>query len=345
MEKDVEKIIGFDALYNSMLKCQRGVMWKSSVAHFVLNGVAEIIRLEEELKSGTYRPRATKPFYVYLPKKREVLGMAFRDRVFQRSLTDNVVYPELSKRFVRDNAACQTGKGTDFARNRLHCFLQRFYRKHKLNGYVLQCDIAGYYPNMRHSALENEFKAHLSPEVYDLVLKTFNCKFEGDRGYFPGSQIMQIAGAALLNDMDHYIKERLRIKYYIRYMDDFILIHYDPEYLKMCQARIVELLAKIGFELHPKKTKIYSISQPIKFLGFYHRLTHTGKVISLVDPKNVKRERKKLYRMVQKAKRGEGGLSRKKIDECYQSWKAHASYGNSYKLLQRMDNYYEGLWK
>ena len=156
---------------------------------------------------------------------------------------------------------------------------------------------------------------------------------------------MQISGAALLNDLDHYIKERLGIKYYLRYMDDFILLHHDKDYLESCRLKISSKLAEIQLELHPKKTRIYPLNQPIKFLGFYHRLTPTGKVVMLLDPKNVKRERKKLYRMVQKAKRGEGGLNRKKIDECYQSWKAHASHGNSYKLLQRMDDYYESLWK
>lgn len=345
MDNEIEKIIGYEALYASMLKCQVGVMWKASVAHFVLNGASEISKLENELQSGTYVARKTKPFYVYEPKKREVMGMSFRDRVFQRSLTDNVVYPELVKRFIYDNAACQTGKGTDFARQRFHCFLHKFYRKYGMEGYILQCDIAGYYRNMGHEVLKNEFRAHLSPEVYALVEKTFNCEFDGDYGYYPGSQIMQISGAALLNDLDHYIKERLGIKYYLRYMDDFILLHHDKDYLESCRLKISSKLAEIQLELHPKKTRIYPLNQPIKFLGFYHRLTPTGKIVMLLDPKNVKRERKKLYRMVQKAKRGEGGLNRKKIDECYQSWKAHASHGNSYKLLQRMDDYYESLWK
>ncbi len=345
MNEEVEKVISYEALYASMLKCQVGVMWKASVAHFVLNGASEISKLENELRSGTYLARKTKPFYVYEPKKREVMGMSFRDRVFQRSLTDNIVYPELTRRFIYDNAACQTGKGTDFARDRLHCFLHKFYRRHRLDGYILQCDIAGYYKNMSHEVLKNEFRTHLSPEIYVLVERTFNCEFEGDRGYYPGSQIMQISGAALLNDLDHYIKEKLRIKYYLRYMDDFILLHHDKDYLESCRLKISSKLAEIQLELHPKKTRIYPLNQPIKFLGFYHRLTPTGKVVMLLDPKNVKRERKKLYRMVQKAKRGEGGLNRKKIDECYQSWKAHASHGNSYKLLQRMDDYYESLWK
>ena len=78
-------------------------------------------------------------------------------------------------------------------------------------------------------------------------------------------------------------------------------------------------------------------------IGFTHQLTATGKVIRLIDPKNVKAERKKLYRMVQKAKRGE--LPRKKVDECFKSWKAHAHLGNCHKLIHRMNLYYTSLWK
>lgn len=91
MDSEIEKIIGYEALYASMLKCQVGVMWKASVAHFVLNGASEISKLENELRSGTYVARKTKPFYVYEPKKREVMGMSFRDRVFQRRDRKSVV--------------------------------------------------------------------------------------------------------------------------------------------------------------------------------------------------------------------------------------------------------------
>ena len=151
----MEKVVGFDALYESAQKCKKGVLWKDSVAHYILNIFTETLRLEEQLKGGTYHPRALKPFSVTsIGKKRTVMGVAFRDRVFQRSLNDNAIYPQITKSFIYDNAACQKNKGTDFARGRLICFLQKFYRKHKTEGYVLQCDISGYYPNMRHDTVE-----------------------------------------------------------------------------------------------------------------------------------------------------------------------------------------------
>lgn len=338
----MENIIGFDALYQSMEKCKNNVMWKDSVAHFVLNGVEEITKLEEQVKNGTYRVRKTKTFMLTSPKRREAMGVAFRDRVLQRSLNDNAIYPSLSKHFIYDNCACQKGKGTDFARKRLHTFLHKFYLKHKIGGYVLQCDISGYYPNMQHFVVEKTFKKYLDPDVYDLAVKILRQQYEGDVGYFPGSQMIQLAGISVLNEMDHFIKEKLHIKFYLRYMDDFILIHKDKAYLEECKKQIQTYLESIKFQLHPKKTKIYPLSQGIKFLGFYHRLTDTGKILMQIDPKNVKMERRKLRRLVAKAKKG--GIEKDKVDACYDSWKAHAIKGNSHNLIRRMDKYYQDLW-
>lgn len=339
----MEEIIGFEALYESMKKCQRGVLWKDSTAYFVHHSIEEVIKLHDQLQNNTYQPRSLRSFYVTNPKRREVMGVSFRDRVFQRSLNDNAIYPAVTKSLIYDNCACQKDKGTDFARRRLTCFLQRFYRKHGTNGYVLQCDISGYYPNMRHDVVERVFERYLAPEVAEMAKKVLNWQYEGDVGYLPGSQMIQIAGIAVLNDLDHFIKEKLHIRQYIRYMDDFILIHEDKTYLTKCKISIEKELAKLGFELHPKKTRIYPVIEGIKFLGFTHKLTSTGKVIALILSKNVKAERKKLYRLVQKAKRGE--ISRAKVDQCYESWRNHAAKGNTYKLLRRMDAYYQDLWR
>lgn len=338
----MDDIISFEALYKSMKKCQCGVMWKDSTIHFVHNAIEEVIKLHDQLEDGTYKPRSLHSFYVTSPKRREVMGVSFRDRVFQRSLNDNAIYPSIAKSLIYDNCACQKKKGTDFARGRLKCFLQKFYRRYGTDGYVLQCDIAGYYPNMRHDVVEKVFSKHLSPAVAEMAKKVLNWQYTGEVGYLPGSQMIQIAGIVVLNEIDHYIKEQLHIKYYIRYMDDFILIHHDRDYLTECKIKIGRKLHELGFEFHPKKTKIYGITDGIKFLGFTHKLTSSGKVITLIIPKNVKNERKKLYRMVKKAKRG--GLSRAKVDQCYQCWRNHASKGNTHNLLKRMDAYYRDLW-
>lgn len=340
----MDEVIGFEALYESAMKCKKGVIWKDSVAHYILNIIEETIKLEEQLKTNTYRPRPQRPFIVNsCGKMRTVMGVAFRDRVYQRSLNDNAIYPRITKSLIYDNGACQKDKGTNFSRERLVCFLQRFYRKHGTNGYVLQCDIKGYYPNMRHDIAEKTFEKYLPPEVFKRAQEIMQDQYSGEIGYLPGSQMIQIAGVSVLSELDHFIKERLKVRFYTRYMDDFVLISADKEFLAHCRNEIEKKLEPMGFQLHPKKTRIYPITDGIKYLGFIYRLTDTGKVVRTVNPQNVKNYRRKLYRLVKLAKKGV--LTREKVDECYRSWKAHAERGDTHKMLRRMDAYYKSLWE
>lgn len=339
---DFYKVADFDILYESMQKCIKGVIWKDTPASYFLKGIEETIKLERQLQNGTYRQRKTKEFKVFHPKERDIVSIAFRDRVFQRSLNDNILYPRVSKSFIYDNHACQKGKGPDLARERLKCFLQRYYRKHGIGGYVLKCDIKGYYPNMSHKVVKDCFKKVIDGWSYQQALMVLDGQYSNETGYNPGSQMIQIAGIGILNAVDHYIKEDLRIKHYIRYMDDFILIHHDEKYLAECKAKLAQILLSLECQFNTKKTRIINLSEGIEFLGFCFRITKTGKVILTLNSNNIKHERKKLRKMVTKALNGE--IARKKVDECYNAWKNHAGKGNSYHLLQRMDRYYESLW-
>lgn len=339
---DLEEIIGYEALWDSMLKCKLGVIWKDSVAGFYLDSVNQVSKLYQQLHDGTYKERPHKYFTIKYPKERNIMSISFRDRVYQRSLNDVAIYPAMSRSFIYDNAACQKNKGADFARNRFKYHLQKYYRKYGCNGYVLKMDVRGYYPNMRHDIAKSVFKNKLEPEVYNRAAKLLD-SFPGEVGFNPGSQIIQIAGISVLNNIDHYIKERLKIKHYLRYMDDMLIISNSNSELKKVQEDINIKLNQIGFELHDKKTKIISLKEGIMFLGFIYRLTNTGKVVMSIDPDRVKAIKRKLYRLVKKAR--SGALSREKVNESYQSWCNHAGKGNSWKLLRRMDVYYNNLWR
>ena len=334
--------IDFEALYESSQLCQRGVIWKDSVASFSLDALKRTMQLKNALTNSQYKPRPPHQFWITHPKKRLAASIGFKDRVYQRSLNDNCLYPQITRHFIYDNAACQKDRGTDFARGRLKAFLEKAYRKYGIDLYILQCDIKGYYPNMRHDAVEMVFGRYLDPETFRRSKEVLNGQYEGDVGFFPGSQMIQIAGIAILNDMDHMIKERLRVKYYLRYMDDFVLIHPDKEFLLHCRDEIEKEVEKIGFWLHPEKTRLYPISEGIKFLGFIHYLTDTGKVLRLLDTNNVRMERRKLVRLVHRVRKGY--MTRKQVDNCYQSWRAHAVKGNTHNLVRRMDKFYESLW-
>lgn len=339
---DIESIIGFEALWDSMMKCRRGVIWKDSVAAFCLNPVQEVSRLCDQLHDGSYRERPHKYFTINYPKERSIMSISFRDRVYQRSLNDVGIYPVMCRSFIYDNGACQKGKGADFARNRLKCHLQRYYRKHGPDGFVLKMDVRGYYPNMRHDAAKAAFKRRLDPDVYARAAAILD-GFPGEVGFNPGSQIIQIAGISILDGIDHFVKERLRVRHYMRYMDDMLIIGHDRDALERYRQEIDERLRRIGFELHVGKTRVIPLAQGVMYLGFRFRLTETGAVIQTLDPVRVRAERKKLRRLAAKARAGL--LSRQKCDESYACWRNHAAKGDNWKMLKRMDEYYDGLWR
>ena len=314
-------------------------MWKSSVASFVLNGAESISRLCDELHNGTYKPRPVSRFTVTSPKRREIVGISFRDRVYQRSLNDNAVYPIMSRSWIYDNYACQEGKGTDFARNRMRCFLERHYRKHGTKGYVLSIDIKGYYPNMQHDAAEECFRSKLPPWIYQMVEDVLHTQYPGEVGYNPGSQIVQIAGVSLLSGVDHFAKEILRVKHYGRYMDDFRLVHYDRDFLEWCRDAIADQVSELGYELNSEKTFIKPVTEPNLFLGFEYRLAEDGRVIMTVNPEWPKRTRRSLRRLL--ALEQKGLRPRGTADASFVGKMAHVEKGDSRLLVERMYAWYE----
>ena len=334
-----------EALYESMWKCKRGKMWKASVARYVLHGIEETLDLADQIRDGKYLPRKPRRFTLYYPKVRPCSSTHIRDRIVQRSLNDNVIYPAMTRSFIWDNMACQTGKGTTKAMDRLNTFLRRVYinNGNSVDGlYVLQADIHGYYRNMRHRDAKDCFARHLDEKTVTASMGWLQRQYPYDVGYEPGSQMVQILGISLLDPLDHSVKERLKAKVYERYMDDFYIISNSKEFLETCRIEISkELNERYGMELHPNKTRIYPLKNGIRVLGFTFRLTKTGKVLRIINPENVKHERKKMYRMAQLVKQGK--ITEGKMRECYTAWKAHANLGNSYKLLQRMDDYVESL--
>ena len=338
-----DDVIGFDALYDSAMRCRKGVLWKDSVAAYYHRAVERTDKLSRELRDGTYKPAPPKHFTITSPKRREIASVAFRDRVYQRSLNDNLVYPVMTRSFIYDNWACQTGKGTDPARDRLKEFMRKYYRKCGVDGWVAQFDIHGYYPNMRHDVAEANFRKKLPEWGYRRVEKILRGQYDGEVGYNPGSQLIQIAGISLLNDLDHMIKEEMRVKYYIRYMDDLIMIHHDREFLEDCMYGVKAELNALGFEVNEKKTRIYPLREGIVFLGFRFRLTETGKVLMHPDPAKIKTARKKYRRLVAKAKRGE--CTKESVDASWATWISHLSKGNTFKLIQRLNEFYRELWE
>jgi len=198
------------------------------------------------------------------------------------------------------------------------------------------------------------FRRYLPPNIYERAAEVLDGQYSGEVGFNPGSQMVQIAGIAVLNDLDHYTKERLHIKWYLRYMDDLIIIHPDKQYVEHCFDRIRGELDKIGFTMHPEKSKIYPIKNGIKFLGFKFTVTDTGKVLMRVLKEKVQAEKRRLRRLVKRVKAGK--MTKQKCDEMYQCWrgtlkkrgtahKKREDFGDNFKVVKSMDEYYKNLWR
>ena len=325
--------ITFGALYRGMRKCRRGVMWKDSVAGYTANGLKNTYRLRHELMGGEYKIRPYQCFVVTDPKRREVMATQIRDRQFQRALCDEYLYKELTRHFIYDNSACQTGKGVDFALDRMNAHLHRYYRKHGSDGYVLRCDIHHYFASTRHDVAKAAVRKRVSDPDVCLAVDQIIDSFGGDRGIGLGSQVSQLIELAVLDDMDHFIKEQLHIKHYMRYMDDFVLIHNDKEYLKHCLSEIRRILDEIGLKLN-EKTQIFPLRHGITWLKWRFILTDTGKVIRKMSQSAITKQRRKLKRMKRLVDAGK--ITVKDVRQSMKSWTASASRGNTFHVVSGM---------
>jgi len=341
MGTDYENTISFKELYTGLVKSRRNVMWKDSVAGYSINILKNTYKLRQSLLRGTYKIDPYQIFKIHEPKEREIMATRIKDRQFQRSLCDNILYPQITRSFIHDNCACQRGKGVDFALDRMDANLHRYFRKHGPDGWVLQCDVRHYFAETRHS----DAKAAIEKRVID-KMASFRAgeivdSFGDYKGIGLGSQVSQITELAVLDDLDHFIKERLRVKHYMRYMDDFILIHESNEFLEDCLAEILAKMDTLGLELN-KKTHIYPLGHGLKFLKWRFILTDTGKVIRMMSKKSISKERRKLRKL--KSKLDNGLITIQDVRNNYQSWVANASRGNTRALILRMNTYYQELF-
>lgn len=165
---------------------------------------------------------------------------------------------------------------------------------------------------------------------------------EGNIGIPIGNQSSQLFALLYLSGLDHFIKEKLGVKFYGRYMDDFYIIHKDKEFLKRCRKEITAYVTEIGLELN-SKTCISPLRNGIDFLGFHTYLTESGKVIKKLRQSSKVRIRRRLkkYKKLNEQHR----LPIKRIECSYNSWKGHAKRGNCYHLIKQMDELYINLFK
>jgi RNA-directed DNA polymerase len=330
------EVTSFHNLYQAAYRVLCGKRGKVHAGDFFLDLETNLFRLQRELRTHTYRPGVYHTFWITEPKSRMISAAPFRDRVVHHALV-NVIEPLFERRFIHHSYACRTGKGT-------HRALQQFVVWARSSRYVLKMDIRKFFPTLDHAILKRQLRQTIKdPNVLGLCDLIIDCSneqelvvqhFPGDdlftplvrrRGLPIGNLTSQFFANVYLDALDHFVKERLRVKRYLRYVDDFCCFDDDKAALSELRAAIVEMLLGLRLRLNEGKSRIRQVKEGIEFLGFVVsseqlRLNQTA----------VRRQRRRLKRLQRDY--AAGLLSWREVALSLQAWNAHAEYGTTWKL-------------
>lgn len=336
----MNNIFNFENLYSAYLFTRKGKRDKDCVARYGYKAIENTIRLEHLLNSKRYKPSPYIEFYVYEPKKRLIKAPPFHDRVVQRCLCEHVLEPAIEKHLIYDTYACRENKGTHAGIERTTHFMKRHYRKHGRGGWIIKGDIKSFFYSISHGIL----KRNLYPLLKDYDVWWLISLILNDEVGLPlGNQSSQWLANFYLSGFDHYVKEIVGVKHYIRYMDDFVAI---VETKEQAQNILEMMRAYLKGELRLEtnsKTQIMPLKNGVDFLGFHLYITSTGKVIKKIRRDSKERMKRKLKSF--KSLHELGLIEKDEIDKSYESWKGHARHGSCYHLIQEMDKIYDNIFE
>lgn len=241
----------------------RSKRYKGSVLRFFDNLEENLIIIQNELIWKTYIPGSFFHFEKYEPKRRQISALPFKDRIVQIALC-NIIESEFEKYFIYDSYACRVGKGTIAAANRLSYFLG------KPDGTkYLKCDIEKFFKSVDIDVLQDIIKKRYinDPDILWLINVILTHEFSND-GLKIGNRFSQLAANAYLAEIDFYLKVKLQTPYYVRYMDDFIIVSDNKNKLHDLHSKIETYLdEKLHLKLN-NKTRIDNCKNGIEFVGY-----------------------------------------------------------------------------
>ena len=334
---DYEKICDFQNLYKAHINSRKGKRKKTEIVKFEVNLARNLVIMHEQLLNKTYKMNGYYHFTIYEPKERDVFAAYYPDRVLLHCICDEVLTPLLQKRVIYDNVACQIGKGTHFAMTRLTKFMCEHYKTHGAQGYFLKCDVTKYFASIDHEILKKKLdKVLVDKDIKKLVfdfIESYETAGRPGVGLPLGNQSSQWFAVYYLDQADRFIKEKLRVKHYIRYMDDLLLIHHDKQFLvdALKQIRMV-VEGELKLELNGK-TQIFPIRNGVEFLGWRFYITETGKVVKTLKAQSKLRYKRRLKGLQKEYATGK--IELENVKNAIASYKGHLMHGHTYKLKQK----------
>jgi len=338
------KVCDYDNLYDAYLNASSGKTKKDYVIEFEKNLDNNLSALQWELLTCTYKPHPLTTFTIRDPKTRRISASHFRDRVIHHAIC-TVIAPIFESRFICDTFANRKGKGTLAALERFVCFMRRVTgngraisreresHPNSIVGFALKADIRHYFENVDQGILISILRRRINDEelmwLICAILENHKTGTLG-KGMPLGNLTSQFFANIYLSELDYFVKHRLRAKYYLRYVDDFIILHRNREQLEYWKMQIDAFLREsLKIELHPDKTKIIPLGAGVQLLGFrafYH--------FRILKKSNVRRVlgRLELFR----SKYAAGEMEQSRILLSNSGWQGYAMMGDTYGLRQQV---------
>ena len=343
-----EKIYDFENIYKAWEEARKGKRYRDDVLIFNQNYEEHLIDIQNQLIYETYEVGRYHTFYVYEPKKRLIMSLPFKDRIVQWAIYRQL-FPLYDKTFINDSYACRRGKGTHKAADKLQYWLRQTDRKPQ-KFYYLKMDISKYFYRVDHEILLNILRKRIKDErLIRLLAKIINCENTNfglpmwkepdevdvenrlaDKGMPIGNLTSQMFANIYLNEVDQYAKHNIRLHYYIRYMDDIIILHEDKKYLAEVK-NLIEIFLDENLRLNLNdKTTIRPCSMGVDFVGFRIWATHRR-----MKKKTAVKIKRNLKHHIQRVKRGEE--SKERLERTIASYRGILSHCNSYGIRQSLN--------
>ncbi|MEK6863140.1 MAG: reverse transcriptase/maturase family protein [Nanoarchaeota archaeon] len=293
-----------------------------------------LLQLRADLLFHSYRPCSLTTFIIRDPKTRKINKSVFRDRVVHHALC-NIIEPIYELIFIYDSYANRKGKGTLKAIQRFDQFKKKVALPHKdyITGYCLKVDVKHYFETVDHNVLLNIVQRKIKDKNIVFLLKNILANYnngEEGKGMPLGNLTSQFLANVYLNELDQFVKHILKAKYYLRYVDDLVILHKKKEVLESYKQEIdLFLRQKLMLELHPLKSKILTFNKGVTFLGFrvfYHH--------KLLRKSNWRAAKRKIISL--KNDFDTGTIDYDSVYDSMMGWFAYAKQANTSKIGEIM---------
>ena len=286
--------------------------------------MANLISLHQDLVAKTYHHSAYHAFKISDPKPRQIHKATVRDRIVHRVIY-RILYPYFHQKFIYDSYSCRNGKGTHRAVKRFASGSIKLMRNNTKVVWVLKCDIKKFFASIDQEILLNLLRKRIPDEniiwLIEKVVRSFHSTKLGI-GLPLGNLTSQLFANIYLNELDQFMKHRIKAGYYIRYADDFVIFDRDKDCLLELTSKIADFLAeRLKLELHPNKVFLQTISFGVDFLGW----------VNFSQCRVLRTATKR--RMFKRLREAEGK------PEAVQSYLGMLSHGNGYKLQRKVLKY------